>query len=326
MLEALSVVLLTLHLLAMNLASAGPLVCLCLRGPRGASAEIADQLGRWLAWLSVGALVLGMLLGGALLYVPPNAALWEALGRFPTRAYWHAGLELAFSLACLLAYAGTWRLLDRRRWLHAALALMAASNLLYHFPPLMAVLGKLAVNPSWTITPVIDRPALLKLLARDDVSSLSIHFALSSLAVAGVTALVLLARRGESVWEDAAVRRTARVTAGIALVATILQLPVGLWVLSTMSRVSRGALMGASPLASLQFLASLVLTLLLAGRLLAVALGEARRVEVRRAGWLILCIVLLMTASMRSSRADLPANALNASETIAATQRVAGRP
>lgn len=295
-------ILLSVHLLAMNVASAGPLVCVCLRGRRSAPTETANQVGRQLAWLSVAALVVGMLLGGAIVYVPSNAALWEALRRFPARTYWHASSELAFSLACMTVYAGAWRRLERRRWLHVVLALVATTDLLYHFPPLMAVIGKLASNPSWTITQVIDRPVLRGLIIRGDVASLWIHFVLASLAVAGVTALVLVSRRGESVWADQSAQRAARVAAGIALGATILQLPVGVWVLSAMSQVARGALMGESPWASLLFLAALLLVLLLAGRLLAIAWGDAPRVDARRAGWLLVGVVVLMTASMRASR------------------------
>jgi hypothetical protein len=316
LLEALNVVFLSVHLLAMNLASAGPLVCVCLRGRQSAPAEIADRVGLRLAWLSVAALVVGILLGGALLYMPSSGALWDALRRFPSQSYWQAGLELAFTLACMAAYAGAWRRLERRRWLHAALALLAATNLLYHFPSLMAVIGKLATNPSWTDTPVIDRSELRSLMSRGEVTSLWVHFALASLAVAGVMALALVTRRGDSMWEDESARRAARVTAGIAMVATILQLPVGLWVLSTMPNVARGALMGASPLASLIFLAALVLSLMLAGRLVAIAWGNARHVEARRAGWLLVGVVLLMTASMRCSRADMQANALDATHNL----------
>ncbi|MCH7752898.1 MAG: hypothetical protein IH898_12215 [Planctomycetes bacterium] len=301
--ELLIVVLLTAHLLTMNLASAGPIVCIWLRGRGSVDAGLANQLGHSLAWLSVAAMVVGMLTGGLLLLAPLSEPLREAFRRFPAQAYWYGGLELLFSLTCLLAYAGSWRLFSQQRWLHAVFALMSATNLIYHFPPLMAVLGKLAANPSWTTTPIIDRPALLELMARDNVISLSAHFALASIAVAGLTALWLLAGRGERDLENAEARRVARVTAGIALVSTILQLPVGMWVLATMSQVSREALMGNRPLASLLFLAGVLLAVLLIGRLLAVVSGEVRLTEIRRAGWLLLLVTLLMTATMRLSRA-----------------------
>ncbi|MCH8839530.1 MAG: hypothetical protein IH831_02405 [Planctomycetes bacterium] len=301
--ELLVVISLTAHLLTMNLASAGPLVCLWLRGRKGVDVELADQLGRSLAWLSLWAMVVGMFTGGLLLLTPSSEPMWEALDRFPAEAYRNAGLELLFSLVCLLVYAGGWRLFGQHRRLHAVFALLSATNLFYHFPPLMAVLGKLAANRSWTTTPIIDRPALLELMARDNVISLSAHFALASIAVAGLTALWLLAGRGERNLENAEARRVARVTAGIALISTILQLPVGMWVLATMSHASRAALMGKSPLASLLFLAGVLLAVLLIGRLLAVVLGEVRLREIRRAGWLLLLATLLMTATMRLSRA-----------------------
>jgi hypothetical protein len=301
--ELLIVILLTVHLLTVNLASAGPIVCIWLCGRGSVDAGLANQLGRSLAWLSVAAMVVGMLTGGLLLLVPSSEPMWEALRRFPAQAYWSAGLELLFSLTCLLAYAGSWRLFGQHRWLHAALAVLSATNLIYHFPPLMAVLGKLAANPTWTTSLIIDRPELLELMARDNVISLSAHFALASIAVAGLMALWLLAGRGERNLENAEARRVARVTAGIALVSTILQLPVGMWILATMSPVSRGALMGNRPLASLLFFAGVLLAVLLIGRLLAIVSGEVRLAEIRRAGWLLLLVTLLMTATMRLSRA-----------------------
>ncbi len=300
--ELLILVLLTAHLLTVNLASAGPLVCLWLRGWGDVDMDLANQLGRSLAWLSVAAMVVGMLLGGAILLVPSSEPLWDAFRRFPVSAYWNAGLEMLFSLVCLLVYAGGWRLFGRRAWLHALFALLSASNLMYHFPPLMTVIGKMAASPAWTAEPIIDRATLLQLMARENAISLSVHFALASLAVAGVMVLGLLTRRGEQALGSADSRRVARVTAGIAFVSTLLQLPVGMWVLATMSQASRGALMGTRPLASLLFLAGVVLAMMLMSRLLAVMSGEVRLTEIRRAVWLLLLTTLLMTAAMRSSR------------------------
>lgn len=295
--------LLTAHLLTMNLASAGQLVCVWLRGRGSDDAELANQLGCSLAWLSVVSMVIGMLTGGALLLAPSSEPMWEAFRRFPPRAYWHAGLELLFSLMCMLIYAGGWRLFGRQRILHGLIALLSASNLMYHFPPLMTVIGKIAANPSWTAEPIIDRAISLQLMARENAISLSVHFALASLAVAGVTVLWLLARRGEQALESTDGKRVARVAAGIAFASTLLQLPVGMWVLATMSHASRGALMGTSPLASLLFLVGVVLAMLLMSRLLTIASGEVRPTVTRHALWLLLLTTLLMTAAMRSSRA-----------------------
>jgi hypothetical protein len=300
--ESIIIVLLTAHLLLVNLASGGPVVCIWLR--RNRNQDSADRLGLSLAWWSVVALGVGMIAGGVILLFPASEPLWEALRRFPQRAYWIAGLELLFSLVCLLIYAAGWRWFGRHGWLHALVALLSATNLVYHFPPLMTVLGKMAANPAWTNESVIDRKVLLQLIARENAVSLSFHFALASLAVAGVTVLWLLARQGEQALEDAAAKRVARVSAAVAFGSTVLQFPVGLWVLTTISQTSRGALMGTKPLASLLFLAGVVLAMLLMARLLASVAGEVRQSEIHRTLGLLLLTTLLMTATLRLSRAQ----------------------
>ena len=302
--ELILLFLLTAHLLTMNLASAGPLVCIWLRIREKETEQLASQLGRSLAWFSVAAMIAGMVIGGVILLLPSSDPLWDALSRFPTDAYWNAGFELLFSLVCLVVYASGWRLFGRHRWIHALVALMSASNLLYHFPPLMTVIGKLAANPAWTSEPIIDRSVSLQLMARENAISLSVHFAFASLAVAGVTTLLLLARRGEPILESAEGRCLARVIGGIVFGATISQLPVGAWVLATMSPASRGAVMGTSPIASLMFFAGVLLAILLMGRLLAITLGEVCQAEIRRVLLLLLLTTLMMTATMRYSRAS----------------------
>ena len=57
-------------------------------------------------------------------------------------------------------------------------------------------------------------------------------------------------------------------------------------------------------MASLTFLAGVVFAMLLMSRLLAVVWGETLQANSRRAAWLLLATTLLMTASLRLSRAD----------------------
>ena len=109
-LELLTTLLLAVHLLAMNLASAGPVVCIWLRWGGN---ELNDSLGRQLAWWSIVALVLGMVTGGLLIVTTPGDGLWNALARFPANAYWFAAAELVFSLVCLVAISGGWQVLNK---------------------------------------------------------------------------------------------------------------------------------------------------------------------------------------------------------------------
>jgi len=304
LLESLIVVGMTVHLLAVNLACAGPLVCIWLHF-FSTDGDLRDRLGKSLAWISLAALMLGMLTGGVLILIAPTSGLHEAIGRFPARAYWMAGIELIFSLACLLIYAVFWKPLRRKRWqrwLHALISLLGTSNLLYHFPPLMVVLGKLAADPAWTKTPIIHRPAFLELMFRGDVFSLTNHFGLASFAVAAVAVLMLLSRLPGDDHEQQPAKQIARKAAALALLVSALQIPVGIWVLATVSGAERNALTGGDPLSSLLFVAGMLLTFLLLQRLTAIAIGEFDSRSLRRVGWLLVVLVLLMTATLRGSR------------------------
>lgn len=295
MLELLSIPLLAIHLLAMNLASAGPLISGWLRW-RGD--EFSTASGRRFIGWSIYAFLLGILTGGLLIITIPGNSLWAALGRFPANAYWFAGAELLFSFACMLLIGWGWRRLNK--WGIAAFAFISATNLLYHFPPLMAVIGKLAANPQFSEVEVIERPALLELMGRGEVMALSFHFGFSAIAVSAI-ALLYLIYRGTT---DAAPE--SRGAAGIAFVATLLQIPVGVWLLMSLPGTSRMALMGKSLLGSLTFMAAMVLSLILLQRLFAATLGDVERKNLRTIVTLTCFVVLLMTASLRLSRFVVP--------------------
>jgi len=301
--EWMIVVGLTVHLLAVNLACAGPLVCIWLHR-RGGYSDFRDRLGKSLAWLSLAALMLGMLTGGLLVLVAPTQGLEDAIGRFPARAFWMAGIELVFSLVCLLIYAIAWKPLGKGwlRWLHTLISLLGTSNLLYHFPPLMVVLGKLAVDPLWTKTAIIDRPAFLELMFRGDVLSLTTHFGLASMAVAAITVLLLLSRLPADAIEEPSAKKIASGAAAVALLSSVLQIPVGIWVLATATGTERNALTGGDPLTSLLFIGGMLLTFLFLQCLTAVAMGQFDSGSLRRVGLLLVVLILLMTATLRGSR------------------------
>lgn len=311
--DLLIIVVLTVHLLAMNLASAGPLLCIWLaRCPNpnpitDASDPLREGVGQTLAWLSVWAMMLGMLTGG-LLYVSPSAGWTAALSRLPSRALWYAAAELAFSLICLLIYAGRWRALRRHRWWHALLAVASSSNLLYHFPPLMSVLGKLAANPIWASAETLDRTRLLPLMMRGEVLALSTHFVLASVAVAAIAMLGLLSKFNEDRWREFALPLSRR-AAWIALLSSVLQVPAGIWLLASLPHSARRAMMGSNAMVSLAFIGALLLTFMLLQRLLTIAVGSVRPSDLRPVSWLLVILVLLMAATLHGSRKkNVPAN------------------
>jgi hypothetical protein len=302
-LEALTTILLAVHLLAMNVASAGPLVCVWVGWGRQKFGDLGTQVGYKLAWYCILALSVGMITGGLMLVTRPSDNLWSALRRFPASAYWFAGAELMFSLVCLISLAAAWNALSR--WWLALLAFASATNLLYHFPPLMAVIGQLTANARWTAEPIIDRPIVLKLMADGEVLALSIHFGMSSLAVAALVVLDLLSH--EAVGEDIQeMRSMARGAAVIALSASLLQVPIGIWLLTSLPATSRTALMGNNIWASLAFVAALVTTIKLLQQLVIIVLGETDKKNLRKVLPLVSGVVLLMTMSLRLSRPIAP--------------------
>ncbi|WP_146451558.1 hypothetical protein [Bythopirellula polymerisocia] len=304
MIELIAALILAIHLLSMNLASAGPLCYLWLKG--GGESETISRL-RMMRW-SVVALLLGMVTGVLLWMIIPGEGLSQALARFPVRAYCFAAAELVFSLVCLLPLALDWNFLRHRSWLGKLLALLSATNLLYHFPPLMAIIGQLAANPQWTAEAVLDRPTLLSLMTQGHVLALSFHFGLSSLAVAAIATLSMITAETADLSPQQS--KTIRKAGLVALLSTLLQIPVGIWLLASTSVATRGALMGDSLAATLVFVAALSGTLLLLQRLVSIVLGDYERKTLRGAGWLVLVVILLMTCALRWSRPAVP-KALN---------------
>jgi hypothetical protein len=279
------------HLLAMNIASAGPLVALWMvRGRRGENAD-RRQLAVRVARLSLQALVVGALLGGWAI-MASGEGLRAALGRFPASAYWFGLSELIFSAICI---AGLARGVDRRWpfWANVVLALASASNLLYHFPPWMAVIGELAVDPNWASGRLLDHRSLLALCKQPEIAATWLHFVLASFAAAAIAAL-WISRQGDD-------ESSTRGLGLWALVATACQIPAGVWMVVSRNDAVRDALLGGQWFATLLFAAGVLAALALLQVLLAVVLGEGEW-AVRRATFLLVIVTLLMTATLRHSR------------------------
>lgn len=300
MLETATTLLLAVHLLAMNLASAGPLAGAWLRQLSRSDGDTDGGLlergaRATFRWSLVG-LAIGALVGGAML-LAPSAGIRAALRRLPADAYWFAGAEILFSAACIF---GCWKL-SRRPKLTWLLAIVAATNLLYHFPPLMAVLGELAANPAWADAEVLERKALIRLWIRPEVLSLWAHFALASIAV-GFTAALAICHRAAFDETEKVDDRTARRLAGWALGATVLQIPVGIWLLLASDPAAQQAMMGESWLATIGLAGGVWVALGVMQSLMTIAWGGSDRRQVDRACILLAITVTLMSFTLRSSR------------------------
>ncbi|MBA4106569.1 MAG: hypothetical protein C0485_12490 [Pirellula sp.] len=298
--ETATTLLLAVHLLAMNVASAGPLAGAWLRRlslrDGAANSDLLERGARATFRGSLLGLAIGALVGGAML-LAPSAGMRAALRRFPADAYWFAGAEILFSAACIFGC----RKLSRRPKLTWLLAIVAATNLLYHFPPLMAVLGELAADPHWADDETLHRKALIRLWIRPEVMSLWAHFALASMAV-GFTAALAVCHRAVRNEAEQVDDRTARRLAGWALGATILQIPVGIWLLLASDEAAQQSMMGESWLATIGLAGGVWVALGVMQSLATIAWGDSDRRQVNRACILLALTVLFMSVTLRVSR------------------------
>jgi hypothetical protein len=211
-------------------------------------------------------------------------------------------VELAFYALCLAAVLGFSRFADlahpRRFWGVCSLLLLAGSDLVYHFPPLFVGLNVLAMRPDdWP-----GQVRFVELLVDPQVATLVLHFLLACAATGGVALMLLASARNTSA-EPAAGERMVRAGAWLTLAATLLQLPVGVFVLFHLPGRSREALLGADAAAGLLFALALLATMALLHRTAAIALGEAEPRAVRIAAlWLALVVLLMVVAQQRAVR------------------------
>lgn len=256
MLELLLVVAFTAHLVAVNVAAAGPLYCVLVEwsGTRRSDSE-AIAIAWRLAVLSLAGFAAGVIIGGVLVallwHIEPS--YWSAIGRVPAHRWWFFGGELLFYVVCMVAYVWLWNrsvgthvaaslrdagasLRETRQrgrfWLRL-LAVMAATNVLYHFPPLFTMLSLMSTRPDLTNAP-LDRSLYVELFTDAETLARVAHHWLSSLATAGVALMLLASHRrppAQTENQSEAVAWPATFAARMALFATVLQLPTGLWLL-----------------------------------------------------------------------------------------------
>ena len=315
--------LLAAHLLCVNVASGGPIVAAWLdwRGTR--ADEAAAKAAAYLARASLVGLAVGAALGLVIGWLKWNEAyqsLW--LGPLSYKLHW-AGIEAIFSLVLMV---GWWWWLPGRAggswWGMAArslVAVLAATNLLYHFPLLFSVAARLT-DAGEGSGDRIGGAEFRRLMIIGDTPAIATHVALASLAVAGVM-LLGLALRWLRQGDEAGAGRVARWGGRWALVASVAQLPVGLWTLLVMPAAAQSRMMGESALGTLLFLAALVAALWLINELLHISMGETTRPRLIRAMAAMLVTVVLMTAMQQQARAH---DAVSSAAGHALRDRVAG--
>jgi hypothetical protein len=301
LLSVLETLVLVAHLLCVNVAAGGPILCVWLEW-RGD--DLARRGARYLGAASLHGLVAGGLLGvllGWLKWTPEYQNLWT--GPLSYKMHWGAA-ELVFSL--LLAGLYGW-LVARSggssrgaRFGRGAIALLNGTNLLYHFPPLFLVASQLHAAGQ-TSGEVIRGAAFRKFMTSGVTPALVVHVGLASLAVAAL-ALLGLALRTARQGDSAAAGQFALWGGRWSLAASLGQLPVGLWTLATLSMAEQSRLMGNDPLATVLFLTAMLSVFWLLRELATVALGETTRGAMIRAMSAMLVVVALMTAMQQAGR------------------------
>ena len=292
----------TAHLLAMNLAMAGPLYCiwLCRRATRH-NDTVADELGHRLAQRSWQALLAGIVLGlviAGILHIPGEEWFEELLQLPHGRIFW-GGMELLFSLVLMLLYAALWKRMARRPWVLHLLAFLVATNLIYHFPTLFVIFAKL--RNAGALAEPVSRETFRGLLLDAEVVSRSVHYILAAIAVTGAVVMGMAARRIEGEGDEAEQASAGQIVAGaarVALAITVIQLPVGVWVLLQLPIAEREEVMGQDLWAGGLLLSGVLAAVLLLHNLAAVSFGETERGKIRASIAWMLVTVLLMTGML----------------------------
>jgi hypothetical protein len=295
--DTLVVVAFVLHLIAVDIAAAGPLLCVALewRGLRRSSAD-ADRLAKRFAKLTLYALAVGASLGGLLLIIlhHRSPAYWSAVERVPAQRWWFAGAEVMFFVACMLCYIALWDRMRRWPFWHRLLAIAAATNLMYHFPPLFTMISLLSTRSELADTP-LDRALYVQFLFDREFLARVAHHWLASLATSSV-ALMLVSAQNAGLTQPNRSRSAFLLGSRVALAATVLQLPTGLWLLFASPSSTQTSVSGGDFLGTAVFAAALMATVFLLQQLLTAALGDTRRKTAFTCAAALFVVLVLMGA------------------------------
>jgi hypothetical protein len=298
-----------MHLVCVNFAAAAPLLAAGLewRSVRTGNSRLA-WAARRLARGALGSLAVGALLGLAmagLLSWQLGSGYAASLRRLPMLRYGFAAAELGFyalSVGAFLALVPKVEVrAPLRRWAARLLALAASTNVLYHFPPLFAVLLGLRGDPAG---PVLSSAELKALRLDPLVLALLVHHVLAAFAVSGAGLMLLATQRPERDTEGLpSADPLLRIGAWTALLPTLLQWIAGMVVLAQLSPAGRGALLGGDLLATALFGLALFTTLGLLHLLAAAAFGPPEPRAAWRAAAMLALVIVLMVGTLQRARA-----------------------
>jgi hypothetical protein len=240
--------------------------------------------------------LIGVVFGLVIGWLKWDAEYARVLEHFSSRIHWGI-VEFVFSLVLMAVYAA---------WLSARpsagivvlsvrslLALLAATNLLYHFPPLFTLIANVSAGRIESQT--VDSAMFRRLIATSEVFALTTHFFIASFAITGTLLIAFVWRRPH----EESNQRVAVWGARIALGSTLLQIPIGLWLFMSLPARNYQRLMGGELPGSILFVLSMLAALSLLHYLSAISFGERSPRVMLRAILLMLLVVVAMTGVLQ---------------------------
>lgn len=293
---AIQAVLATFHIAAAGLAAVGPLLVASLRLRKPCRSDnSADNSLRQLAWAALFALLaaaaVGFIVGAWRLWTDPEYA--AMLARFSRRSYELLAAEWFFSLICYGIWLALWSRWREKPWRHAVIAWVGATNLLYHFPPLMTAQNLLAAEPSLVAEQQISRPDVLVVMRSPVVLAKTAHIWGASLLVAAISLLLSIVQR-----DSTACCALIRVGVWVALVGVVAQWLSGIVTVALLPAEAARRLI-AQPGAAILMVLSVLTSTYLLQQLVSATLCSVASIRPRRLAWITSIAMLLMSLAAR---------------------------
>lgn len=296
LLQFLIAILLAVHLVCMNISSGGPLLCLWLEKHRKRDAETAKLIGHQLLKASLQFFLMGSVFGlliAALLWFSGNTKFFDVLAVFGSRIHWGVW-ELLFFAGCVYLQWYLWKRNTRSALIgRCFLGVLASTNLMYHFPPLFTAMAEYATT-DFDTSHRLTSPEYRDLIFNSQIMSISTHFWLACIAVTGAWIMFK--------YRKLDIRWPVQMGARFALLATALQMAVGLWVVISLPSNRQDLVMGGNLVATSMLCVSLGLSVFLLNKLTAVSIGEPTSKDTVQATHTMMLIVGLMTLTLWYSK------------------------
>jgi hypothetical protein len=300
--------------------------------------EAAAVVHRRLLRISIWMLPLGAGLGGVgllLVWASAPEPYFRGINAVPMTRYVSSAIELGFSFGCLWLAQWMWNTPLRRSawriWTARFLILLAATNLMYHFPSLFLVISTLSQRPDAWQAPF----DFIGVLSEPENLARLLHHFLALLVTSAIMMMGIVqrpridgARAGQTAHphdgaeeaepaqrndeagslngsvEVSPLARLGISASRLALVMAVLQIPLGLYLIMRIASATRNQFMGGDLLATVSFVIGVAAVFGLLHHLALSALGDTQRGTVARSMFLLTAVLLFMVLTRHRSREE----------------------